>query len=83
MGLPVDTEEDEGYREPQHQVPSSGDEDDADVGSEAGGEDAAKDHQVAWSYSGYMHALEEEKVLNDVDETTFSCVSDGSSKAGV
>ncbi len=37
-------------------------------------EEAKKSEAMSWSYSQYMQALEEEEVLNDVDQNTFSSI---------
>ena len=73
LGLPVEAEDGEGPKDP-HEVLSSAEEDEIDYEElEEGG--GGKKEGVSWSYSGYMHALDEEEVLNEVDETTFGCVS--------
>ena len=35
---------------------------------------------VSWSYSQYLNGLDKEEVLNQVDERTFSSLSDKASK---
>ena len=66
MGLPPDADPDEAAFDPFD------DDDEAAEGASEGKDKAA----LSWSYSQYLHGFDKEDVLNDVDESTFSSLTD-------
>ena len=44
-------------------------------GSDNEGENTGDKSAVSWSYSKYMKAFDQEEVLNEVDESTFSSLT--------
>ena len=68
LGIPIDTEAED-------LLSSSDNEDGHAVDPDERLEMHHKDHQMAWSYSGYMNALKDERVLSEIDDTDFSSLS--------
>ena len=73
MGIPIDPDEEsnEGNTDPFERMANVSDDED----------DGTKE-AVSWSYSQYIQAFDEEEVLNEVDEMTFSSLMSEEARLG-
>ena len=73
MGIPIDPDEEsnEGNTDPFERMANVSDDED----------DGTKE-AVSWSYSQYIQAFDEEEVLNEVDEMTFSSLMSEEARSG-
>ncbi|KAK3091838.1 hypothetical protein FSP39_023074, partial [Pinctada imbricata] len=78
LGLPPEIDEDdENFHDPFASYHAGSQEDEDEAGTTHGGE---KD-KISWSYSSYMAALQQEDILNNTDESTFSSLMSDTGKS--